>query len=96
MIGTLKLCMAMKYDPRQPKKSRPTCGVSRKRIFKSNEAALQFAGELPADDGRPKPIRAYRCLYCGGWHLTSQPCQRNAPQISRMTRMREKKSVQSM
>jgi hypothetical protein len=63
----------MKYDPRISKKFRPTCGVSRKRMFKTHEAALMLAGELPDDDGRPKPIRAYKCSYCGGWHLTSKP-----------------------
>jgi hypothetical protein len=24
-------------------------------------------------DGRRKPIRAYACYYCFGWHITSQP-----------------------
>lgn len=46
----------------------PLCGPSRKRIFKTHEAALMFAGGLPGDDIR----RAYRCRFCAGWHLTSK------------------------
>jgi hypothetical protein len=71
----------VKYDPRISKELHPRCGVTRKRIFKSCEAALMVAGELPTDDGRIKPNRAGRCQYCGGWHLTSHPAFSGAGQI---------------
>jgi hypothetical protein len=72
----------MKYDPRTSKELHPRCGVTRKRIFKSCEAALMVAGELSTDDGRIKPNRAYKCQYCGGWHLTSHPAFSCAGQIN--------------
>jgi hypothetical protein len=53
------------------RKIRPVekCGATRKRIFKSHEAGLEFAATF--DDA--ERMRCYKCQYCGCWHLTSQP-----------------------
>lgn len=47
-----------------------------KRRFRDEIAALHALGRIAAavpDERRPKrPIRAYHCQHCRGWHLTSQ------------------------
>lgn len=45
------------------------CG--RKRRYGSEGAALVYASRCVAH-GAPA-LRAYKCPYCDGWHLTSQP-----------------------
>lgn len=42
------------------------CGPTGKRLYKSEAAAMMAHPEMP---------RAYRCEYCGGWHLTSKPAR---------------------
>ncbi len=37
---------------------------------RANEAVQQINLET---DGRRKPIRAYPCYFCNGWHITSEP-----------------------
>lgn len=42
-------------------------------MFKSHDAAVLRAGEILASEKSPvEEWRAYKCIYCGGWHLTSQ------------------------
>ena len=51
----------------------PRCGATRKIMFKSHEAAVLRAGEiLDQPDANAKQFRAFRCVYCDGWHLTSK------------------------
>lgn len=58
-----------KFDPRRVSAVN-LCGVTRKRIFKSPSAAMQFVAELGSECNAPL-MRAYHCLRCGGYHLTS-------------------------
>jgi hypothetical protein len=51
---------------------RGRCGVTRKIRFGSHEAALMRAGEILNKPGcNLRELSAYFCIYCGGWHLTS-------------------------
>ena len=47
-----------------------------KMLFQSEGAAKRFiqfnAEEILEEEGKA-PIRAYHCIACGGWHVTSQP-----------------------
>lgn len=48
-----------------------------KRRFRSEEAALgEITGAVrfvPVNpEGQRRPVRAYRCPYCRGWHTTSR------------------------
>jgi hypothetical protein len=43
-----------------------------KRRFKDHEAAdTRIAEIMQEEDGNHKPVRAYLCNKCDGWHLTS-------------------------
>jgi hypothetical protein len=53
------------------RKSVPRCGATRKRMFKSWEAAMQFYRAL-GEDCRAEQMRAYQCQFCSSFHLTSQ------------------------
>lgn len=46
----------------------------RKKRFRDRIAALMALEKIQAwgSDRGTKPIRAYHCPHCGGWHLTSQ------------------------
>ena len=69
MAATLLACMS-KFDNRLHRRSN-ICGVTRKRIFKSPNAAMQFVAGLGTECDAPM-MRAYQCLRCGGYHLTSR------------------------
>lgn len=65
----------MSARPRPPRPHRGyLCGLTRKRRFRSERAALIRGGEIIATDPtlNPTAFRAYRCPLCGGWHLTTQ------------------------
>lgn len=55
------------------------CGVTRKIIFKTHQGALIRAGEIVCEDSnrRSTPIafRAYKCDFCGGYHITGKHFQ---------------------
>jgi len=60
-----------KRDWRNRKSSVPRCGATTKRMFKSWEAATQFIANL-GGSMRAEAMRAYRCQFCGQFHITSQ------------------------
>jgi hypothetical protein len=44
-----------------------------KQRFRSEQRAVDAMAEMRREiDGRRKPIRAYPCYFCNGWHITSQ------------------------
>lgn len=48
--------------------------VCAKHRYRSEGDATSAISEMQREqDGRRKPIRAYACYYCFGWHITSQP-----------------------
>lgn len=51
------------------------CGFTGKVIFKSHEHALNRGGEILTGKSNrrftPNSFRAYRCEYCGFFHLAS-------------------------
>ena len=53
----------------------PQCGKS-KMVFESSKEAYRFlrynADEIETENGK-RPVRAYYCSACGGWHVTSKP-----------------------
>lgn len=53
----------------------PRC-PSRKRRFPDEISAKIALGEVGPLRDRYKPIRAYPCQMCSGWHLTAQPRRR--------------------
>jgi hypothetical protein len=62
-----------------PKRERfDHCGPTRKVRYRSEGAAearldeLRVMGRVGLDLHR-REARAYECIKCGGWHLTSQP-----------------------
>lgn len=59
---------------RQKIKGIDRCGPTRKRRFPSAEAAHVRAAEILSriEAGYTLVFRAYKCGYCGGWHLTSK------------------------
>lgn len=67
------------FPPRRKRRPlpRPTCWNGGKVRYGAEVEALTALATIAARppkerDGR-KPIRAYRCPSCGGWHLTSLP-----------------------
>lgn len=52
---------------------RPFCKLCHKRkmLFGSQQKAMDYVKQRN-DDKPYKPIRAYYCWRCNGWHLTSQ------------------------
>jgi hypothetical protein len=45
-----------------------------KQRFKTEDAALGIIAQIAREPAnRLKPIRAFPCYVCGGWHLTKQP-----------------------
>lgn len=45
-----------------------------KQRFRSESAALLELSTIRRTSNRTHiPVRAYRCEWCGGWHLTSKP-----------------------
>ncbi len=45
----------------------------RKRRFRDHAEALAMLRRIAKRSTREKhPIRAYECVYCKGWHITSQ------------------------
>ena len=64
----------------KPTKNRYFCVDANrpKMLFDSEKAAERFmkfnSEEMLEGEGKGKaPIRAYYCIACGGWHVTSQP-----------------------
>lgn len=57
-----------------------TCPITGKTRFK-DQARAQRRLEQIADhpSSGPKPVRAYPCRGCSGWHLSSQPTLRPTP-----------------
>jgi len=49
------------------------CGATGKIMFKTHEAALERAAEIMGQDQTASLKRAYKCQYCGKYHITSQP-----------------------
>lgn len=44
-----------------------------KHRYTSEVRAISAMGEMHREtDGRRKPVRAYPCFFCNGWHITSQ------------------------
>ena len=66
------------WETDEKKRDAPqTCSVAGKRMYASEREANATATHRMADkshseNGRPAQLRAYRCLYCMAWHLTSQ------------------------
>lgn len=56
---------------RRLRQRKEICGVTRKRMFKSPNAAMRFVFGLGKECNAPN-MRAYYCYRCGGYHLTSQ------------------------
>lgn len=46
------------------------CGPTKKVMFKSHEQAVERIGEIFEEGTPEKSLRAYRCSFCGGWHIT--------------------------
>jgi hypothetical protein len=50
-----------------------TCSVSGKRMYANEREASATAAHRMADkETGPEQLRAYKCLYCWAWHLTSK------------------------
>jgi hypothetical protein len=50
-----------------------TCAVSGKRIYANEGEAKSTAAHRMSDkETGPTQLRIYKCLHCGGWHLTSK------------------------
>jgi hypothetical protein len=44
-----------------------------KHRYRDEQQATTALAQMQREpDGRRKPIRAYPCYHCGGWHITSQ------------------------
>lgn len=57
----------------KPNKRVERCGMTRKRMFKSVDDALQRAADImDSGEARTNVFRAYECGYCGQFHLTSK------------------------
>ena len=50
---------------------------TKETAIQSLERVRQSRAERP--DGRPHELRAYKCGYCKGWHLTSRPRRQPKP-----------------
>ena len=59
-----------KFD-RRLRRATAICGVTRKRMFRSPNAAMQFVASLGAECDA-QVMRSYHCFRCGGYHMTSQ------------------------
>ena len=46
------------------------CAVTGKRKYDTEGEALATAAHQIATANAPKDLRAYRCEWCGAWHLT--------------------------
>lgn len=63
----------MNSKPKRMRGRNSRCGATRKVCFKSHAAAMARACEiLGGDDPRAMQFRAYRCEYCGLFHITSK------------------------
>ena len=68
-----------KFDPRRMRPVNKS-GVTGKRMFKSENAALQFFASL-GTECNALLMRAYHCVQCNSYHLTSReydPAKRRA------------------
>ena len=56
------------------------CGVTKKIVFKTHEGALIRGGEILCENSNrrstPQQFRAYKCEYCGGYHITGKQLSR--------------------
>lgn len=70
----------------KPTKNRYYCTgcQHRKMLFKTKEEAIRFisfnADSVEKETGK-RPVRAYYCHYCGGWHVTSRRYSQNRKSI---------------
>lgn len=52
------------------------CGITQKVTFKTHESALIRGGEILTSDNyrknKPTSFRAYKCKFCGFFHLTGK------------------------
>lgn len=57
----------------RPRRKRGARCRSRKRRFRTElDAKIVLARLVWKDTAKRRESRVYRCLLCGGWHLTSQ------------------------
>jgi hypothetical protein len=48
------------------------CGATKKRMFKSLDAAMSAAADIfESGQARCRGMRGYKCGYCGFYHLSS-------------------------
>lgn len=63
----------------------PDCGRA-KIVFASKKKALNFIAfngkDIYHETGKA-PVRAYYCMACGGWHVTSRPYFRRRSFVER-------------
>jgi len=59
---------------KKPVRTRLRCAVTGKRCFKSEGAAGKVIAQIRKGPRRPggTPCRAYKCEFCGHYHLTSR------------------------
>ena len=72
------------FSSHEEKREAPqNCAVSGKRIYAdergANAAADRAASGSDESPGHAVHLRVYRCLYCMGWHLTSQEPGKRRP-----------------
>jgi len=62
------------WETGEPNQEPPRiCSVSGKRMYATEHEANSTAAHRMADkETGPAHLRAYLCLYCGAWHLTSK------------------------
>ena len=68
-----------KFD-RRLRRTVAICGITRKRMFRSPNAAMQFVASL-GTECNASVMRPYHCVMCNSYHLTSReydPTKRKA------------------
>lgn len=48
------------------------CPVSGKRMYADEAEANSTAAHRMSEERGPAQLSAYKCAYCGAWHLTSK------------------------
>lgn len=62
----------MSFQEHKPSKKQGLCGATKKRMFKSIDAAMSAAADImESGQARCRGMRGYKCGYCGHYHLTS-------------------------
>jgi hypothetical protein len=57
---------------RSQRKAARNCPTGKQR-YRSKDEALRTIHAAANSNSKVKPVRAYECDGCKGWHLTSQP-----------------------